>query len=105
VLILGTRTRTAVLAMLTLLCRACGNPSAHQVSRRQTWFTLFFLPVFPVGSGKYSTLCTYCGAATRIDKDEAERLQAQPDRPAGSAGLDSPGSGALPTGDADRGTA
>jgi hypothetical protein len=62
--------------MLMLLCGQCGNPAAHSLRKRVTKFSLFFVPLFPV-STKYVTQCTFCGAERRVERDEAERLQAQ----------------------------
>lgn len=57
-IIWGTRSYIYQLAMITLLCGRCGNPSAHALRRRVMKFTLFFIPLFPISS-KYSTQCTF----------------------------------------------
>jgi hypothetical protein len=44
------------------------------VFQLRTWFTLFFIPLFPV-SVKYATACPMCGVATQIDKAQAEHLR------------------------------
>ena len=75
-IIFGTKGYLYQLAILTLVCGRCGNPSAHTLSKRVTKFTLFFVPLFPV-STKYATQCTFCGAQQKIDKEQAEQLQAQ----------------------------
>jgi hypothetical protein len=84
-IIFGSRTRSAVAAMLTLLCHQCGNPAAHQLVKRSTWFTLFFLPVFPVGATKWSTQCTFCGQVSKVSKEEAASYQAAAPDQAGTA--------------------
>ncbi|WP_329044850.1 zinc ribbon domain-containing protein [Amycolatopsis sp. NBC_01488] len=75
-LIWGWRTRIYVLAMTTFLCGRCGNPASHAVRKAVTKFTLFFIPLFPIGV-KYSAQCTFCGIENRISKEDALRLQAQ----------------------------
>lgn len=75
-LIWGWRTRIYVLAMTTFLCGRCGNPASHAVRKAVTKFTLFFIPLFPIGV-KYSAQCTFCGIENRISKEDAVRLQAQ----------------------------
>jgi hypothetical protein len=75
ILIWGTRNMLAVLATVLLQCRSCGTPAAQRVQRLRTWFTLFFIPIFPIRN-RYFLTCTYCGVDTRITGDEAERLQA-----------------------------
>jgi hypothetical protein len=76
VIIFGTKGYLYQLAMLTLVCGQCGNPSAHALRKRVTKFTLFFVPLFPV-STKYMTQCTFCGAEQKLSKEQAEQLQAQ----------------------------
>ncbi|MEU2585389.1 zinc-ribbon domain-containing protein [Streptomyces avermitilis] len=75
-IIFGTRGYLYQLAILTLVCGRCGNPSAHALRKRVTKFTLFFVPLFPL-STKYATQCTFCGAEQKVTKEHAERLQAQ----------------------------
>ena len=75
-LIWGWRTKIFQLAMVTFLCGACGNPSAHAIHRAVTKFTLFFIPLFPINV-KYSTQCTFCGAQNRITKEQALQAAAQ----------------------------
>lgn len=75
-IIFGTRGYLYQLAILTLVCGRCGNPSAHTLRKRVTKFTLFFVPLFPI-STKYATQCTFCGAEQRIEKEQAEQLLAQ----------------------------
>jgi hypothetical protein len=73
VVIFGFRTKVFVLAVLTWLCARCGNQAAHPLHRSVTKFTLFFIPLFPVKT-KYTMQCTFCGATSRLSKDEATRL-------------------------------
>ncbi|MEV6790810.1 zinc-ribbon domain-containing protein [Streptomyces sp. NPDC051320] len=75
-IIFGTRGYIYQLAILTLVCGHCGNPSAHTLRKRVTKFTLFFVPLFPL-SVKYATQCTFCGMESRLTKEQAEQLQAQ----------------------------
>jgi hypothetical protein len=76
VIIFGTRGYLFQLAILTLICAACGNPAAHTLRKRVTKFTLFFVPLFPV-STSYSMQCTFCGIQHKLPKEQAEQLQAQ----------------------------
>ncbi|AKH81251.1 hypothetical protein AA958_02635 [Streptomyces sp. CNQ-509] len=75
-IIFGTRTTAAQLAVINLLCGMCGNPAAHSLLKRVTKFTLFFIPLFPV-STKYFTQCTFCGASGQITKEQSEQFQLQ----------------------------
>jgi hypothetical protein len=75
-IIFGTKGYLYQLAILTLVCGHCGNPSAHTLRKRVTKFTLFFVPLFPI-STKYATQCTFCGAEQKVTKEQAEQLEAQ----------------------------
>jgi hypothetical protein len=76
VIIFGTKGYLYQLAILTLVCGQCGNPSAHTLRKRVTKFTLFFVPLFPI-STKYATQCTFCGAEQKVTKEQAEQLLTQ----------------------------
>ncbi len=58
-------------ALLTFNC--CGVESAKHVKKRKTWFTLFFIKVFPM-STKYYVECVSCGAMTPTSKEKLEEL-------------------------------
>ncbi|MEU3185435.1 zinc-ribbon domain-containing protein [Streptomyces sp. NPDC006923] len=75
-IIFGTKGYLYQLAILTLVCGQCGNPSAHTLKKHVTKFTLFFVPLFPF-STKYRTQCTFCGAEQRVSKEQADQLLAQ----------------------------
>ncbi|MBY8339308.1 zinc ribbon domain-containing protein [Streptomyces spinosirectus] len=75
-IIFGTKGYLYQLAILTLVCGNCGNPSAHTLKKRVTKFTLFFVPLFPI-STKYATQCTFCGIEHRLTGEQADQMQAQ----------------------------
>lgn len=72
-IILGFRTSIRELAIVTLVCRVCGNLAAHQVSKRTTKFTLFFIPLFPVRT-RYRARCGVCGSEYGFSRAEAARV-------------------------------
>ncbi len=79
-IIFGSRVYTRVIATLMLVCQRCGNPAAHRVQERITRFTLFFIPLFPIGSRRFLT-CTFCGTTTPISKELANQYAAQAQGP------------------------
>ncbi|MEW2621550.1 zinc-ribbon domain-containing protein [Streptomyces sp. NPDC048106] len=94
-IIFGTRGYLHQLAIITLLCGHCGNPSAHALRKRVVKFTLFFVPLFPI-SVKYMTQCTFCGAQQKVTAEQAGQLQAQAAQgPADLAGQSGQGSSPL----------
>ncbi|MFE9323743.1 zinc-ribbon domain-containing protein [Nocardia sp. NPDC052278] len=64
-LIFGWQRRLHTLAMITLVCGRCGNPAAHALRRLATTFTIFFIPILPLGNKHYME-CTWCGASTPL---------------------------------------
>jgi zinc-ribbon family len=86
-IIFGLRRYVEQLAMLTLVCSHCHTSCAHPFSRVITKFTLFFVPLFRVRSAHY-VQCTYCGASSRLTKDQAEDLRRQAWHPAGGQPYD-----------------
>lgn len=100
-IIFGFRSFVKTLAMLTLVCHRCGNPAAHRIVQRSRWFTLFFIPLIPLGFSRFST-CTFCGVTYKVSKEDAERMiagataSAAPAAPVASAQPGQPSAG-LPT--------
>ncbi len=84
-IIFGTKGYLYQLAILTLVCGRCGNPSAHTLRKRVLKFSLFFVPLFPI-STKYQTQCTFCGAEQKITKEQADQLLVQAQNPMGHSG-------------------
>ncbi|WP_405866645.1 MULTISPECIES: zinc-ribbon domain-containing protein [unclassified Streptomyces] len=75
-IIFGTKGYLYQLAILTLVCGNCGNPSAHTLRKRVTKFTLFFVPLFPF-STKHTLQCTFCGMEQKVTKEQADQMLAQ----------------------------
>ncbi|MGH3349537.1 MAG: zinc-ribbon domain-containing protein [Nocardioides sp.] len=76
-IIFGIKTYTRLLATLTLVCPNCKQQAAHRLFEIVRKFTLFFIPLFPVGKSRRMD-CTYCGYASKVSKDQAEQLQSAP---------------------------
>jgi hypothetical protein len=58
--------------------------------RTRRWFTLFFVPVIPLGT-KYFTTCSLCGRATQITKEGADHYVASArEQAAASSGMAAP---------------
>jgi hypothetical protein len=91
IILFGFRRKAARLATIFVMCAACGTPAAHVLTRTRRYFTLFFVPVIPLGT-KYFTTCTMCGHGTQITKEGADHYLASlaPRQPAsnGSAPAD-----------------
>ncbi len=70
-LIFGFRVSEDVLAVWQYVCETCGQAAAHRVIRRRRRFTLFFIPLFSVGTS-YVDTCTWCSRVRPLDRAQAE---------------------------------
>ncbi|MFF8954207.1 zinc-ribbon domain-containing protein [Streptomyces sp. NPDC014894] len=91
-IIFGTKGYLHQLAILTLVCGSCGNPSAHTLRKRVGKFTLFFVPLFAY-STSFATQCTFCGAERKVTREESDRLLAQSAAVPGPTGSPNPAQG------------
>jgi hypothetical protein len=73
ILLFGFKRIPEVLAVVTLVCRFCGNPAAQRIEEWTTKFTLFFVPLFTTRR-RYTMQCSYCATVSELGQDEAERL-------------------------------
>ncbi len=71
-IIWGSRSREKVLGHTgqTYQCGHCNNASRYKVFRRQRWFTLFWIPIFPFNS-EYYVACPICNYGVKVPKEEA----------------------------------
>ncbi len=69
-LIFGIKRLKRRLATVFAMCGRCNTPAAQVVVRVGTWFSLFFVPVIPLGT-RYISTCTLCGESVKIDKAQA----------------------------------
>jgi len=59
-IIWGSRGRTSVVQEGQFLCPRCRSNQPYQLKRVQRWFTLYFIPIFPMGVlGEYAE-CGQC---------------------------------------------
>jgi hypothetical protein len=73
--IFGIKRLRRRLATMLAICGQCGTPAAQVVIRVSTWFSLFFIPVVPLGS-KYFSTCTLCGKSMKLVKEQALHMVA-----------------------------
>ncbi|MBI9113887.1 hypothetical protein [Sanguibacter suaedae] len=57
----GTRRRRSAIGAGTFSCPFCLEPREYEHARTRTWAHVFWIPVFPLGSGQESVRCTVCG--------------------------------------------
>jgi hypothetical protein len=93
-IIFGVRRRGHRLANVFAMCGVCHSPAAQGIVRVKTFFTLFFIPLIPIGT-KYRSVCTMCGATSSLTREQADRAvagaQQQAAQSAMAAAAPSPG--------------
>lgn len=74
-IIWGTRNTEKVLGYLgtNFECGHCNNVSHYKAFCRKTWFTLFWIPIFPI-SVNYFVTCPVCNYGKKITKAEAQEM-------------------------------
>ncbi|GAA4264630.1 zinc ribbon domain-containing protein [Frondihabitans peucedani] len=75
-ILFGSRTTQKLVAALIFVCTVCQHEAAQRLVRRRTWFTLFFVPIFPFGHGSYTISCAYCGNTYGVSRENADRFVA-----------------------------
>jgi tetratricopeptide (TPR) repeat protein len=60
-------------------CPRCQSTGSLAGTKVRSWFTLFFLPVFPIGRGRRFTKCGKCGASFGVPPDQFETVAARAD--------------------------
>ena len=61
-IIFGTRSRESVRRTGIFNCPRCGNSKTYKHKNVNRWFTLYFIPVIPMGRIGSYIQCGQCGA-------------------------------------------
>ena len=103
IILFGFRRTRARLGTILVMCGFCHTPAAHAIQRIRKFFTLFFIPVIPLGT-KYATTCTMCGRSALITKEAAETYVAAAAQGVPSSGVPAPPEPAFAHADATSGS-
>ncbi len=75
-LIIGFAMTETLLATLFFVCETCGQQAAHELSKRSKRFSLFFIPLFSIGT-TYVDRCDACARVLEVSRDQAEKAASQ----------------------------
>jgi len=75
IFLFGFRRRVTRLGTLFMMCALCHTPAAQVLTKVRRYFTVFFIPVIPLGT-TYALTCTMCGRASQIAPRVAGRYAA-----------------------------
>ena len=63
------------MATISVVCERCGHQGAHHLTKHVRKFSVFFIPLIPLGT-RYEDTCTVCGRIRPVTRDQAERATA-----------------------------
>ena len=66
---LGSQTRKEYGKTPAQLCGRCHNNTKRAIAKVTSWFSLFFIPIFPYKS-QYLLVCPICGNARELEEEE-----------------------------------
>ena len=72
-------TRQRPEAPVEAICPACRQHSSIIPMQSREWFTLFFIPVFPISGAKQFVKCSSCQSGFDMDIEQFRRKAAMPD--------------------------
>jgi hypothetical protein len=55
-----------------IICPNCGNKTYLNLLQTKTWFTLFFIPIFPYNS-KHFLICKVCSRGIELSGEQIEK--------------------------------
>jgi hypothetical protein len=70
-LLFGMRPVETVLFVVMFVCGQCGHRANQRIVRQQQKVTLFFIPLFSLGTSWFVE-CEHCGIATALTRQQAE---------------------------------
>jgi transcription elongation factor Elf1 len=76
-IIWGMRSRSKALGQRVLNCPNCHRDAMTVAAQTRRWFTLFFIPIFPISSKQTIAQCGLCGYRYQVDNTQAEALYGQ----------------------------
>ncbi len=82
ILFFGSRQLTSndgTAVALDTRCPRCGNPGTLIGKFVRSWFTLFFIPLFPIGAKQRFTQCKQCGASFAMPPEQFAGAAARAD--------------------------
>jgi len=70
----GHQTIWDVGSTFRIMCNHCNNEEFWGLSRRTTWFTLFFIPIIPYKT-EWLVTCPICKYGSELDSAQVEKIK------------------------------
>ena len=76
IIIFGTRTLRKNYGVINKVeCNHCHNVEFWNFIKIRTWFTLFWIPIIPLGAKKTYIVCPICESAIILNKEDSEKYE------------------------------
>jgi hypothetical protein len=69
----GVRTKAKPIAQIEYPCSKCARSTMYTAMESKRWFTLFFVPLIPLGSS-HVVRCNLCGLVLKCSPELKARL-------------------------------
>jgi hypothetical protein len=63
IIFFGSRGVTSTVEYGDFYCPRCDHPEGYALKQVRPWFTLYFIPIFPIGGAQRYVECRRCGQA------------------------------------------
>lgn len=70
----GVRSKAKGIGQVENLCTKCNRPTMHAIVESKKFFTLFFIPVIPLGANAFAK-CGICGLARKCSTELKDQVQ------------------------------
>lgn len=68
---LGAKARVEELGQAKQICQKCRGEAIHRFESRQTWLTVLYISVIPVGEKQIVSTCSLCGHVSKSVGDRS----------------------------------
>jgi zinc-ribbon family len=72
----GIRTKSKAINQIQYPCSNCKRATVFTAMESKRWFTLFFIPVIPLG-GNFPIRCNLCGLTLKCSPELKEQITAK----------------------------
>jgi hypothetical protein len=72
----GVRNKAKAIGQTERPCAKCARSTMYTAIQSQRWFTLFFIPVIPLGSS-YVVRCNLCGSTLKASEELKTQLSSR----------------------------
>src|SRR5580704_12209422 len=72
----GMRTKSTPIKQIQYSCPKCTHTTVFTAMESKRWFTLFFIPVIPLG-GRFLIRCNLCGLTLKCSPELKEQITAK----------------------------